>query len=108
MSIQIGKKVLLTTNDWFRAPDGNSYKAVYGTIKAVLSDNEFLGIKTNRHSTNWYVEIGNMTVAGCQVFYAVETDKCSFGTYTNWNVGEKETNITDNIPCAIYNADVED
>ncbi len=79
MNIQVGKKALLTTHNWFIAPDGLYYKAVFGTIKSVKTDDEVLGIKTNRNSTNWYVEIGDMTIAGCQIFYAVRTDKCNFG-----------------------------
>ena len=71
----IGEKYLITTNDWFYAPDGESYKAVYGTVRGIYSDAETLGIKTNARSTNWYVEIGNMLVAGCQIFYAIKTDK---------------------------------
>jgi hypothetical protein len=70
----VGQKFLITTDEWFFAPDGESYKAVFGTVRALLSDSEVLGIKTNAKSTNWYVHIGNMFVAGCQVHYATQTD----------------------------------
>lgn len=74
MNLNIGDKAIITTDSWFYAPNGLSYRAVYGTIRAVRSDAETLGIKTNARSTNWYVEIGNMTVAGCQVHYAMRCD----------------------------------
>jgi len=77
MKPTIGKKYLITTDEWFIAPDGESYRAVFGTIKAVMSDEQTLGIKTNRGSTNWYVQIGSMFIAGCQIHYAVETLKVS-------------------------------
>ncbi|MFW8567024.1 hypothetical protein [Orrella sp. 11846] len=73
--IKVGDNALITTDNWFYAPNGNSYRAVWGTVKAVSSDKEVLGINTNRNSTNWYVEIGNMIVAGCQIHYAVATDE---------------------------------
>lgn len=73
----IGDKYLITTDQWFFAPDGSQYKAVYGTIKGVHEDKQVLDIKTNARSTNWYVEIGNMTVAGCQIHYAVRTNNCA-------------------------------
>ena len=75
--IQVGSNCLVTTNNWFSAPDGEQYTAVYGEIKGIIYDYELLGIKTNRHSTNWYLQIGNMTIAGCQIYYAIQTDECS-------------------------------
>ena len=75
MNMEIGKRVLITTNEWFLTPDGKSCKGVYGTVKNILSSEETLGVKTNSKSTNWYVEIGDMLVAGCQIHYAIITDK---------------------------------
>ena len=76
MILKENKKMLLTTDNWFYAPDGQAYKAVYGTVKRVMNDEETLGIKTNIGSSNWYVEIGNMFIAGCQIHYAIQTDEC--------------------------------
>ena len=73
-----GDRYLVTTLDWFYGPDGESYKAVYGTVNGVYNDHETLGIKTNARSANWYLSIGNMLVAGCQIHYAVQTDAVSF------------------------------
>ena len=70
-------KYLITTDDWFYAPDGKKYKSVWGEVK-ILED-EVLGITTNRNSTNWYAYIGSdeegMIVAGCQIYYAVKCNK---------------------------------
>ena len=78
MKPEIGKNYLITTDNWFFAPDGECYRAVWGTVNAILSDEETLGIKTNRNSTNWYVSIGRMVIAGCQIHYAIQTDVVDF------------------------------
>lgn len=70
-------KYLITTDAWFIAPDGKDYKAVWGEVEVV--GDEVLGIKTNMRSTNWYVKVGteenHVIVAGCQMHYAVKTEK---------------------------------
>lgn len=105
MNIEIGDKALITTEGWFRAPDGVNYRAVFGTIKAVLKSEDALGVKTNAKSTNWYVEIGNMTVAGCQIHYAIKTDKCSKEPALSWSSSAEHGLKEFNTPCAIYFAD---
>ena len=77
MKLQVGKKFLITTDQWLLAPDGEQYKAVFGTVKAINTDEETLGIKTNRGSTNWYVTIGDMAVAGCQLHYVIRANDCN-------------------------------
>ena len=42
MKTEIGKKYLITTDDWFYAPDGNNYKSVFGTLTGVYSDDDTL------------------------------------------------------------------
>ena len=78
---EIGDKLLITTDNWFYAPDGRLYRAVFGELKAIHSDSETLGIKTNARSTNWYVSIGNVVIAGCQIHYAVKTDNVNTDGY---------------------------
>lgn len=96
-NLNVGDTVLLTTDNWFFAPDGRQYRAVFGTVYGIFNDHEVLGIKTNARSTNWYVGIGNMIVAGCQIHYAVKTDTCSF---------EKiDRPDNESVDCCIYNAD---
>ena len=77
MNIEVGKKAIITTDCWFIAPNGKQYRSVFGTVKAVKSSEETLGVRTNARSTNWYVEIGCMTLAGCQIHYAIRTDHCN-------------------------------
>lgn len=80
----IGQTILVTTDNWFYAPDGKTYRAVFGTLRGVLSDGQVLGIKTNARSTNWYLEVGNMVIAGCQIHYAMlaERSEMNFGKVT--------------------------
>lgn len=78
MKPELNEKYLITTNDWFFGPDGNQYKAAFGTVNAILTDKDTLGVDTNRHSSNWYVSIGSMIIAGCQIHYAIKTDMVDF------------------------------
>jgi hypothetical protein len=70
-------KYLITADNWFYAPDGVLYKAVWGEV-TILEDN-ILNIKTNRNSSNWFARIGteenHVIIAGCQIHYAVKTNK---------------------------------
>lgn len=70
-------KYLITTDSWFYAPDGKHYRSVWGEVKIVTD--EILGIKTNARSSNWFAKIGtednHVIVAGCQIHYAVKSEK---------------------------------
>lgn len=70
-------KYLITTEQWFVAPNGTQYKAVWGEVEII--EDSFLGIKTNRGSANWYAKIGSennhVIVAGCQIHYACRSEK---------------------------------
>lgn len=104
MDFAAGQRWLVTTNGWFYAPDGRSYRGAYGTVKGVRGDEATLGIRTNRNATNWYLEIGNLLIAGCQIHYAVRTDDCNLGSVAEWN--EKDGVVTKyERPVVIYNAD---
>lgn len=104
MNLNVGDKAIITLDNWFYAPDGMTYRAVFGTIKAIRSSEETLGVKTNAKSTNWYVEIGRMTVAGCQIHYAVRSDRCNLGQAMDWR--DKDGTIIETMrPSAIFNAD---
>lgn len=69
-------KYLITTDNWFFAPDGKQYRAVWGDVKIVTD--KILGIKTNARSSNWFAKIGPeenyVVVAGCQIHYAVRCE----------------------------------
>ena len=102
--IQIGKKMLITTDAWFFAPNGRQYRAAYGTVVAILSSEETLGVKTNAKSTNWYVEIGNMLIAGCQIHYAIQSDVVNTGDVDAFNDDAGKVTAYKH-PSIIYNAD---
>lgn len=67
-------KYLITTDNWFIAPDGKSYRAVWGEAKTMTAA-EALGLEPNRNSANWMVRVGtdehHIILAGCQIHYAV-------------------------------------
>lgn len=69
-------KFLITTDNWFYAPDGKMYRSVWGQVE-ILEDT-FLGVKTNSRSSNWFAKIGAednfVIVAGCQIHYACKSD----------------------------------
>ena len=70
-------RYLITTDNWFYAPDGLKYRSVWGNV--TLMEDSILGLKTNRNSTNWYAYVGSeekgMVIAGCQMHYAVRCEK---------------------------------
>lgn len=94
-NINIGDSVLVSTDNWFIAPDGKQYRAAFGVLKGIFTDSDMLGIKTNARSTNWYLQVGNLVIAGCQIHYALKTE-------TYWS----DANIIDDkkVDCIIYNA----
>ena len=104
MNIQIGDKALITTDNWFYAPDGKKYKAVWGTVHGVQSSEQTLGVKTNAKSTNWYVLIGDMVLAGCQIHYAIKADKVNFENIWDYQYSEQKSLVHER-PCEIYNSD---
>jgi len=88
----IGKKVLVTTQGWFYGKDGRSYRAAHGTLKAVHEAGKSLGFIPNRAHANWFIEIGEMIIMGCQVMYVLECETVHDGPVPEWsteNQGEK-------------------
>ena len=69
-------RYIVTTDNWFNAPDGQQYRAVWGEVEIV--EDTILGIKTNRNSSNWFAKVGNednhVIIAGCQIHYAVKCE----------------------------------
>jgi hypothetical protein len=101
----IDEKYLITTDNWFVAPDGEQYKAIFGTVSAVLNDEETLGVKTNRGSSNWFVTIGNMIVAGCQIHYCIQTDEVNHAAVDQEFQHEGELIVQRENKSRIYIAD---
>ena len=85
---------LITTDNWFFAPDGKQYRSAWGKVE-VLGDS-MLGIKTNARSANWFIQVGStdkgVIIAGCQVHYAVICEeKPNIEPYVLENVHEGKT-----------------
>ena len=76
--LQNDKYYLITTTEWFLAPDGEQYRAVWGKCK-LLTTEDIFSFKPSRPSTNWFANVGNddksMIVAGCQIHYAIRCDE---------------------------------
>lgn len=103
-NINIGDKVLVSFDNYFLAPDGRQYRAAFGTVRAVRTAEESLGVRPNGKSANWYLEVGEMLVAGCQIHYLVKTDTCNFGNTESWGVHEGKS-VKSVVPTNIYDAD---
>lgn len=113
MKLEKDETYLITTDDWFIAPDGYQYKSVFGTFKTIHNDFETLGIKTSRGSANWFVEIGNMMIAGCQIHHVTRCN--NFNEYPvkrsdplfldgSSNTKDRVNHLTSSL---IYNSDKE-
>ena len=105
VSDMLGKNILVTTDQWFFAPDGSQYRAAYGKLLEVVDSKDALGIRTNSKSSNWYVQVGRVLIAGCQVHYAVNCEGAEM------NFGDVESELThegklthQKTPTRIYNA----
>lgn len=104
--IKPGNKYLIHTNEWFHASDGESYHAVFGTVQAVVDAETALGIRSNRNATNWYVAIGDMIVAGCQIHYAMRADSYNPAPSENAEIDhDGKRHKVKNATSRIYNAD---
>ncbi len=103
--MHIGQKYLITADNWFFAPDGENYRAAFGTVHALVDSEMALGMKTNRNSTNWYVVVGDMILAGCQIHYAVRADQFNPAPSKAEVDHEGRRMISENATSRIYNAD---
>lgn len=101
-----GRKVLVTTDSWFIGPDGKQYRAVYGTLVGVFTDQETLGVKTNGRSTNWCAQIGDCIIAGCQIHYACLAGDPPPTTVQSWSTHEGKT-VMNEHPSEVLNADAQ-
>lgn len=96
----LNKKVLITTNSWFYGKDGKQYRAVHGTLKGIHEAGKTLGFIPNRSHANWFIEVGEMVIMGCQVMYIVECEEVHTGNVIEWT-GEKDSKEYER-PSAIY------
>ncbi|MDT8998375.1 hypothetical protein RQP53_03685 [Paucibacter sp. APW11] len=100
----IGKTVLVTTDNWFYAPNGCQYRAAFGTLLSIDTAEQTLGVKPNGRSTNWYLRIGKLVIAGCQVHYVLACDGCNLGQAADWTANDGKLNQYERPP-AIFDAD---
>lgn len=100
----INKKVLVTTQNWFYGKDGKQYKAVWGTLKGIHEAGKTLGFIPNRSHANWFIEIGDIIIMGCQVMYIVQCKRINKGKVSDWTtVEQSESGIKEyERPSAIY------
>jgi hypothetical protein len=99
----INKTCLITTSGWFYAPDGRQYKAVWGTLKAIHEVSKAFGFIPSRAFANWFIEIGDMTIMGCQVLYVIACDKPNTDKILDWHSESKNEPIVEfERPTAIY------
>jgi|SRR6185369_2528920 len=68
----LGKNVLITCSNWFYAPDGKLYRAIWGTLKNICEAKDVLGFLPGRTHANWFIHVGTSVITGCQVNYLIE------------------------------------
>lgn len=99
-----GDKVLVTCDDWFYAPDGKAYRAVFGTVHAPQLAADVLGVQPNMRSANWYLTVGKLTIAGCRIHYVLKSDTCALEAVDDQSLNEGS--VKDYRRAShIYNAD---
>jgi len=73
-----------TTDQWFQGPDGDAYKAVWGVCAIIRMEDAF-GFTPARPSANWFLSGGSednhVIIAGCQIHYAVRSEKRPVSKY---------------------------
>jgi hypothetical protein len=100
-----GKSYLITTDEFFYAPDGFAYKSVYG--KAFVNKFEDYFSFTARNHANWFVSFGGvnteedcryLSIAGCRINYWIPMDEPPKIMFTNMTMMLG----ADNIPFPFY------
>lgn len=96
-------KHLITTEEYFVAPDGQQYKAVFGTVTIVDKRIMIGELKANPRSVNWYAQVGtgqgSIIIAGCQISYAVKCDILNYGKVTSHTMedGKKKSSVRETL-----------
>lgn len=85
-NLKVGETFLLNANNWFYGPDGESYIAIFGTIKGIHKNNDKEG-----GAVKLQITIGNMTVNAEDVRYAIKCDRYDDTppTIEQWWKGER-------------------
>lgn len=94
--VENGKRYLVTTDNWFQAPDGENYRAAWGVCQLERMEDVF-GFTPSRPSTNWYLRVGGgdkyVIIAGCQIHYAVRSEKRPQSRHEGKYYKDKENGI---------------
>lgn len=102
--LDIGKKVLVTLDTWFTAPDGSDYKCVFGTVKDMQHALDALGIVPDHPKV--YLTVGNITVEVQCIVSVIKTDTCVL-TETQFQSWGNGTLVEFERKSLVYNADQE-
>lgn len=102
MQEYIGKKVLITTQNYFIGKDGKQYRSVHGTLNAIHEAGKTLGFIPNRAHANWFIEVGDMVIMGCQVMYLEQVECVNTASTKDWKDDEKGGIIEYSRPTLIY------
>jgi len=94
--IENGKKYLINTDNWFMAPDGESYHSAWGTCYLKKTEDVF-GFTPARPSTNWFIKVGSeekyVIIAGCQIYYAVHSENRPVSKHEGKYYKDKDSQI---------------
>jgi hypothetical protein len=94
--IENGKRYLVSTDNWFRAPDGENYCAAWGRCH-IDTIEKVLGFTPIRPSTNWYMTVGakgrEIIIAGCQIHYAIRCEEKPENTREHEFYKDKDTGV---------------
>lgn len=89
----LNKNILVTLNDWFYAPDGSCYKAIYGRASNVIE-------QENGSFDLW---LDNIFINGNDIKTIIATDEVNFGQAKDWEYEDGKA-IVFYRPCNIYKA----
>lgn len=99
----IKEKVLITTTNWFYAPDGKQYRGIWGTLLSVDEAGKTLGFIPNRAHANWFLTVGDLTIMGCQVMYVMKCpDQPNLGDVEDYTASAEHGIKKTERPSAIY------
>ena len=99
----VGKKVLLSLDNWFSGPTGDEYKIIWGTLLSISKVDDLIGFSPNRPNVNWIFEIGDMIIYGCQVkTILLCPDKPNTDGATGWTASSEHGLKTYQRPNIIY------
>lgn len=94
--VENGKRYLVTTDSWFLAPDGESYRSAWGICQLEKMEDVF-GFTPSRPSTNWYLKVGSedkyIIIAGCQIHYVIRSENRPVSEHEGEYYKDKETGI---------------